>query len=296
MHRPLMVNVGLSREETWHGKQAPAGTIDYLRSHWPEYVMEAAEVALYLFLTCVFASLLLYPGSPVRHFVGSTTALRVLMGVAVGATVAAIALSPWGQQSGGHFNPAVTLAFYRLGKMSLPDAVFYIVAQFSGAIGGVFIARLLLPNTLSRPAIRYAVTAPGARGSDFAFFGELTISFVLMLTILYASNREIVARYTAYFVGLWYAAFITLEAPLSGMSMNPARSFAPALYASYWHAIWLYFTAPTLGMLVAAEIFLRARRGVRPCCAKLHHANDKRCIFRHEPGRLPGQAYLREEH
>jgi aquaporin Z len=78
-----------------------------------------------------------------------------------------------------------------------------------------------------------------------------------------------------------YATFIILEAPLSGMSMNPARSFAPALYVSYWHALWLYFIAPTVGMLVAAEIFLRVRGGVPPFCAKLHHTNNKRCIFRH---------------
>ncbi len=242
--------------------------------------MEAAEVALYLFLTCIFASLLLYPGSPVRPFVGSTVGLRALMGLAVGATVVAIVMSPWGKQSGGHFNPALTLAFYRLGKMSLPDALFYLVAQFSGAIGGVCIARYLLPHTVGR-AVRYAVTAPGVRGSAAAFIGELTISFVLMSTILVASNREALTRYTPYLVGFLYATFMILEAPLSGTSMNPARSFAPALHESYWHALWLYFTAPTLGMLVAAEVFLRARGGVHPFCAKLHHANNKRCIFRH---------------
>lgn len=244
--------------------------------------MEAAEVALYLLLTCIFASLLLYPASPVRQFIGSAAGLRALMGLAVGATVVAIVISPWGQQSGGHFNPSLTLAFYRLGKMSLPDALLYIVAQFSGAIGGVCIARFLLPDTVSRRALRYAVTAPGVRGSALAFVGELVISFVLMSTILVASNRKVVARYTPYFVGFLYAAFITLESPLSGMSMNPARSFAPALHTSYWHALWLYFLAPTLGMLVAAELFLRARGGVHPLCAKLHHANKKRCIFCHE--------------
>ena len=255
--------------------------IDSLRLHWPEYLMEAVEVALYLFLTCVFASLLLYPASPVRIFLGSAGATRALMGLAVGATVVAIVVSPWGQQSGGHFNPALTLAFYRLGKIRLPDALFYLVAQFSGAIGGVCIARYLLQDTVGRRAVRYAVTAPGARGSIVAFIAEVTISFVLMSTVLLASSHDTVARYTPYFVGLLYAIFITVEAPLSGMSMNPARSFAPALHASYWHALWVYFTAPTLGMLVAAEVFLRACGGVPPQCAKLHHANNKRCIFRH---------------
>jgi len=213
------------------------------------------------------------------------------MGLAVGATVVAIVMSPWGKQSGGHMNPALTLAFYRLGKVSLPDALFYLVAQFSGAVGGVCIARYLLPHTVGR-AVRYAVTAPGVRGSAVAFLGELMISFVLMSTILVASNCETLTRYTPYLVGFLYATFIILEAPLSGMSMNPARSFAPALHASYWHALWLYFAAPTLGMLVAAEVFLRARGGVHPFCAKLHHTNNKRCIFRHGTA-APSQTCLR---
>lgn len=243
--------------------------------------MEAGEVALYLLLTCLFAVLLQDPASPVRQLVTSGILRRGLMGLAVGASVIAIVMTPWGKQSGGHFNPAVTLAFYRLGKVALPDTLFYVVAQFLGAIGGVCIARYLLSRATGHEIVRYALTAPGARGNAAAFIGELTISFLLMITILVASNREALARYTPYFVGFLYAIFILFEAPLSGMSMNPARSFAPALHAGFWRTVWLYFAAPTLGMLLAAEVFLRARSGVRPFCAKLHHANDKRCIFRH---------------
>jgi len=270
-----------------------ASAIESLRLHWPEYLMEAAEVGLYLCLTCVFAGLLLSPASSVRHFIGGTLELRALMGLAVGATVVAIVLSPWGKQSGGHFNPALTVAFYRLGKVCLADAVFYIVAQFSGAIGGVCLARYLLP--LGRPAIQYALTTPGVRGSAVAFIGEVTVSFALMTTILVSSNRESLSRYTPYLVGLLYAIFITIEAPLSGMSMNPARTFGPALHVGYWHAIWLYFTAPTLGMLIAAELFLRARGGVYPFCAKLHHANNKRCIFHHGSRPRPDRNDVRRE-
>jgi aquaporin Z len=125
-------------------------------------------------------------------------------------------------------------------------------------------------------------------GSAAAFLGELTISFVLMITILFATNSKELARYTPYFVGALYAIFITSEAPLSGMSMNPARTFGSAFPASYWHALWMYFIAPTFGMLIAAEVFLRARGGVGPYCAKLHHANDKRCIFVHSESQLRG--------
>jgi hypothetical protein len=80
-----------------------------------------------------------------------------------------------------------------------------------------------------------------------------------MTTILFVSNRETLARYTPYFVGALYAIYITFETPLSGMSMNPARTFGSAIHASYWHGLWIYFIAPTLGMLAAAEVFLRAR-------------------------------------
>src|SRR5580704_2246890 len=65
------------------------------------------------------------------------------------------------------------------------------------------------------------------------------------------------------------------------MSTNPARTFGPAVFASYWHTLRIYFIAPPSGMLAAAEVFLQARDGNGPYCAKLHHHNDKRCIFRH---------------
>ena len=102
-----------------------------------------------------------------------------------------------------------------------------------------------------------------------------------MFTVLIASNHNVLSRYTPYFVGTLYAIFITLETPLSGMSMNPARTFGSAFRGRYWHALWVYFLAPTLGMLVAAELFLWLRCSIGTYCAKLHHANDKRCIFRH---------------
>ncbi len=109
-------------------------------------------------------------------------------------------------------------------------------------------------------------------GSFVAFVAEVTISFVLMVTVLFVTNRERLAPYTAYIVGVLIAAYITFESPLSGMSTNPARTLGPAIYAHEWHALWIYFIAPSLGMLAAAEVFLRIRRGVGPYCAKLHHA------------------------
>jgi aquaporin Z len=249
--------------------------------------MEAGEVVLYMFSVCAFATLLRHPASPVRQFIVSGIARRALYGLAIGATVIAIIMTPWGKQSGGHFNPAVTFTFYRLEKVELWDTLFYVIAQFSGAIGGVAMASYVLLGAPGNVAVRYAVTVPGVHGSAVALLAEVAISFGLMITILLVSNRGTLARYTPYFVGALYAIYITLETPLSGMSMNPARSFGSAFHAGYWHALWIYFIAPTFGMLCAAEVYLRARGGVGPYCAKLHHANDKRCIFIHSKGKPP---------
>ena len=274
-------NRGLPHHRTAVCRHDALNALGSIRLHWPEYLMEAGESALYMFFTCVFATLLQHPASPVRHLVASAVSRRALMGLAIGATVIGIVMTPWGKQSGGHFNPAMTFAFYRLGKVAFWDGLFYIAAQFSGAISGVAIAGYVLRGAPKNTAVRYAVTAPGVYGNAGAFAAELTISSILMITVLVVSNRGTLARYAPYFVGALYATFITFETPLSGMSMNPARTVGSAFHASYWHAIWIYFAAPTLGMLIAAEVFVRARRGVGPYCAKLHHANNKRCIFHH---------------
>jgi aquaporin Z len=241
--------------------------------------MESGELAFYMFVVCSAMTLLQHPESPIRQLIARDLWRRVFMGMVMGTTAVAIIKSPWGRQSGAHFNPAVTFTFYRLGKVHSWDAVFYIAAQFLGGVGGVALARYLLHGTPGDQAIRYAVTAPSTYGTAAAFLGELTISFVSMTTVLFVSNCERIARYTPYPVGALVATYITFESPLSGMSMNPARTMGSALHAGYWHSLWIYFLAPPLGMLIAAELFLRARNGARPRCAKLYHTKDKRCIF-----------------
>ena len=109
---------------------------DSLRRHWPEYLMEAGEAGCYLFSACALATLLWHPASPLQTYMRNDAVRRMLMGVGMGATIILIVLSPWGKQSGAHFNPAVTLAFYRLGKVASWDALFYCASQLLGAVGG----------------------------------------------------------------------------------------------------------------------------------------------------------------
>jgi len=252
---------------------------DALGRHWPEYLMEAAGLGLFMMSAGGFAIVLYHPASPVAQALVHPVLRRLLMGCAMGLTAAGLIYSPWGKQSGAHFNPAVTLTFLRLGRVAAPDALFYVVAQFVGGACGILLVALVSRGLVADPAVNYVVTVPGAAGEPAAFLAELGISLGLMSVVLAVSNTPRVARYTGVCAGLLVAGFITFEAPISGMSMNPARSFASALPAHLWTAFWIYVTAPLIGMLMAAE--LRLRLSPRPVlCAKLHHDNPRRCIFR----------------
>ena len=149
----------------------------------------------------------------------------------MGVTAIAIVMSPWGKQSGAHFNPGITVAFFWLGKVELWDAFWYATGQFLGGISGVAIATAVLRGAPGDGTVRYAVTVPGVYG-DGRLLLELIISFILMSAILFTSNRESLSPYTPYFSGALIAVYLTLEAPLSGASTNPARSLGPALHAA----------------------------------------------------------------
>src|SRR5271165_6329401 len=87
-------------------------------SQWPEYLMEAAGLGLFMISACAFTVLLEHPMSPVRQAIENGTLRRVLIGIAMGLTAIGIICSPWGKQSGAHLNPSVTLAFLSLGKVA----------------------------------------------------------------------------------------------------------------------------------------------------------------------------------
>jgi aquaporin Z len=249
-----------------------------LRQHWPEYLMEAAGLGLFMVSASLFAVLLFHPWSPVPSILADAFVRRALMGIAMALTAMALIYSPWGRRSGAHFNPAVTLTFFRLGKVRAWDAAFYVVAQFAGGATGMLLTAAVARSLVGDPSVNYVVTVPGAAGWAVAFGAEVGIAFCTMTAVLAASSSPRWARFTGICAGALVAAYITFEAPLSGMSLNPARTFASAVPAAVWDAFWVYLTAPVLGMLAAAELrLLLARRPV--ACAKLQHEGAYRCIF-----------------
>jgi aquaporin Z len=247
-----------------------------LRSHWPFYLIEAGGLAAFMVSACLFGVLLEHPDSPVRAAVVDPLIRRAMMGSAMGLTAIAIIYSPWGKRSGAHINPSVTLAFLRLGRIKPPDAFFYVIAQFGGGIAGVMIAWGLLGSKLAQHPPGFVVTAPGVNGAAVAFAAEAGISALLMFAVL-ATTSSRFARYTGLCAGTLVFLFIVFEAPLSGMSMNPARTLGSALAAGDATGLWIYFIAPPLGMLTAATLCgpLSWISG----CARLNHAPDLHCIF-----------------
>lgn len=251
-----------------------------LRTHWPEYLMEAALLGLFMVSACAFGVLLDHPASVARQAIENGFVRRIIGGLAMGLTAMALIYSPWGKQSGAHMNPAVTLTFLRLGKVKPWDAAFYIAAQFAGGIAGVVLSHLALGMLLEHPAVNYVATVPGPGGILPALLGELTIGFLQMSVVLFAISTPGLERYTGVLAGALVGTYITLEAPLSGMSMNPARTLGSALPANVFTGLWLYFVVPPLAMLLAAQVRLMicdSERAAR--CAKLVHAPEKRCIF-----------------
>src|SRR5436189_5358777 len=157
----------------------------------------------------LFTMLLWHPSSPVLSLIPNPFVRRMLTGLAMGGTAIALVFSPLGKRSGAHFNPAVTLTFWRLGKVKNWDATFYIIAQFIGAITGVFAVTLFVREPLSHPTVNYAATLPGMQGVIIAFIAEFVIAFVLMSVVLLVSNTSHIACFTGLFGCALVACCIT---------------------------------------------------------------------------------------
>ncbi len=219
--------------------------------------MEALSLFGFVFIAACMVMLLEYPGSPVMKtgLVYHPAWRRIILGVVMGIYIALTTL--WaGKKSGAHANPVVTWAFFRLRRISPADTCAYIAAQFAGAVAAVLLLRLLFYKYFSDPNIDYTHAKPQAPHSLMqGFVAEFIITFIFVAALLFGSSAKKLDKYMGTVMGIILALFIIVELPFSSMSMNPARSFSGALAAGKWTEIWIYFTAPILGMLLASEAF-----------------------------------------
>jgi aquaporin Z len=231
--------------------------LDALKKNGLVYLIEAWGLGMFMISAALFVILIEHPDLPIRSAIPSDFVRRILIGIAMGLTAIGIIYSKWGKRSGAHINPAVTLAQYQLDRINGQDAIWYIIFQFLGSVIGIAIVQYSVPNYIAAPSVNYAVTTPMAteNGILVAFICEMVLAFTMLTMVLTVSNHKTLANYTGYFVGLTVALFITIEAPFSGMSINPARTVGSAFWANVWTGLWIYFVAPISGMQAAAWIY-----------------------------------------
>lgn len=242
--------------------------------------MELTETFVFVLAACAIATVTQHPSSPVAAAIESPGLRRAIQGAAMGATLIAIIYSRLGARSGAHMNPSLTFTYWRLGRLTGTDATAYITAQFIGAAAGFLLAGVVIGGYLRHDAIHFLTTVPGPSGAAVAWVAELVIAFVLMFVVLFVNNHPRLTPYTGIVAGAMITLFVALEAPISGMSLNPARSLGAALAARDAEALWIYFTAPPLGMVLASFAYVALVPGSRVYCAKINHFNGQRCIFR----------------
>lgn len=184
--------------------------------------------------------------------VPSLTLRRILNGFIFGSIGAAIALSPIGKISGAHINPIVTMGFWLMGKLTGRSAIGYCIAQFLGALLGSI--PLILWGQMGR-SINYAVTVPGAGYSTtVVIVGEVATTFCLITYLCLFLAFQSLRKYTPFFIPFLFAIMVPLEAGISGISVNPARSFGPSVISGVWTGWWIYWVGPILGGLLAILI------------------------------------------
>ncbi len=227
------------------------------------YFIEAWGLGMFMVSACFFTTILEYPKSFAHLAIPDPFYRLVIIGVLMGITAYAILNSSWGKLSGAHINPAVTIVNYRLRRISLQDAAMYISFQTIGATAAVYLMQFILGSAFIDKPVQSIVTIPYCGHPLHALIMELTIAFILMLTIQMISNSGF-STYTTKAAGLLVGIYVVVAGPVSGFGMNPARTFASALPAHNWNSFWIYLTAPVAGMLLGNETYLYIRRQFTP--------------------------------
>jgi len=167
-------------------------------------------------------------------------------------------LYAFGEVSGGHYNPAVSLAMFLDGRLSSAEMVRYWIAQFAGGILASFVVLI----ATSKLAVKGTATVPGIEGDGTAFLMEVVFTAIFVLVILQASVSERFGPTALIAIPLTLVTVQLAAIPFSGASVNPARTVGPDLVGNTWTGIWIYLIAPPLGAVIAVAIHKYVRSGV----------------------------------
>lgn len=213
------------------------------------WAAEAVGAALLVFDALSAIALTMAPASPLRAW---PLEMRLLVvGLAVGGTVAVFAVTPAGKRSGAHLNPAVSVFMALRGALSARDALAYCLAQLIGSVVGVFVARLCWGEWMDEVSNGSIQPGPGV-GALGVVVGE-TLSVVVLLLVLSWLVSKPRPRETPWVIGVVITILIVATGATSGGSFNPARNFGPLVLSSDFHYyFWVYMLAPLVGAVITA--------------------------------------------
>jgi MIP family channel proteins len=201
----------------------------------------------------------------VAEFVGAFTLIFIGGGAGIvsGNDIVAVALanglaigimvSNLGHISGGHFNPAITLAFVLARRIALPLAGVYWLAQFLGALVGALILRLIFLHNAALGAVPHVVGTTQWRG--LLVEGILTFFLVWAVWATAVDPRGAFKSIAGLAIGLTITMDVFMGGPLTGAAMNPARAFGPELAENFWGEAWIYYLGPAVGAVFAALLY-----------------------------------------
>jgi aquaporin Z len=244
---------------------------------WQPFLSESIGTAILIMVGLSVVILMFGSGTPIARWIPREGPRRLITGFLFGSTGALIAISPVGKESGAHINPIVTMAFWLMGKIDSGVAAGYVLAQLTGACIGAL--PLLAWGSMGR-SIYFGATIPGqGYALQTVFFGEAITTFIMVSLLITFVGFRSLRRFTPAIFPILYCIMVYIEAPISGTSTNPARSFGPAVLSGVWKDWWIYWFGPVTGAFAATLVcsFLAKRIEV----AKLYRFDsDRDGLFR----------------
>jgi aquaporin Z len=243
----------------------------YLKYRSKFIAAELSGTALLLLIGLSIVIFMFGTGSPMAQLIPNVKIRQMMTGFLFGSVGASIALSPIGKVSGAHINPAVTMVFWLFRKLEGRLAITYILSQLTGAVIGCL--PLLIWGKMGR-SIDFGVTVPGqGYTTQTAFLGEVITTFTMVLMLIVFIGFRRIRQFTPYMFPLLYGIMVPLEADISGISTNPARSLGPAVISGQWTAFWIYIAGPLTGALLAS--LAGSMLAKRITIAKLYHFDSE---------------------
>jgi glycerol uptake facilitator-like aquaporin len=216
--------------------------------------IELVLTSILLFGVTTIVRLVVGP-SPISRASPQIYVELLIVGAAVCVLLTGLIKTPLGKISGGHMNPAISLAMWRFGVFPAAGILPYVAAQLLGSVVGVVAARAIWGRVVEQPPVLYAVIQPAAGWSAGSLFlAEAVGMGVIVFAVGYFLSVPRLAPFVPWLVGILIGLGIAMLGTQTGGSLNPARQFGPAVISGHTGKLWVFLLAPMVGAEVAARL------------------------------------------